>query len=215
MAKDKSLYKTLDVDEKATQEEIKEAFRKRARETHPDHHPEKADEFNDVSRAYAVLRVPQKRAQYDKGGDADDLSSPKDARHEAMAAVNNIFLAAVSELGEEIWTTDIVKVLLMNAKEIRARTRDEIRGNRETMKKWKKIKRKMKHKGDGPDLFTGLCNDQIQYLELSIESKKYQVKVGDELVKLLNEYEWDMEAGMFIPITAASSGIFGGSTTTW
>jgi len=66
----KDYYKTLGVDKKATESEIKAAFRKAARKYHPDLHikSDKAaaeEKFKEINEAYAVLGDPEKRAQYD------------------------------------------------------------------------------------------------------------------------------------------------------
>jgi molecular chaperone DnaJ len=65
------LYKELGVDRKATQEEIKKAYRKLARQYHPDTNPDNAsaeERFKKISAAYDVLGDPEKRKQYDRGG---------------------------------------------------------------------------------------------------------------------------------------------------
>jgi curved DNA-binding protein len=64
-------YKTLGVPRTATQADIKKAFRKLARENHPDKHAgDKAAErrFKDINEANAVLSDPGKRAKYDQFG---------------------------------------------------------------------------------------------------------------------------------------------------
>ena len=64
----KDYYKILGVDRKATDDEIKRAFRKLALKYHPDHNPgDKSAEqkFKDVNEANEVLSDPQKRRQYD------------------------------------------------------------------------------------------------------------------------------------------------------
>jgi DnaJ-class molecular chaperone len=68
-------YKVLGVGRTAGQDEIKRAYRRLARELHPDVDPGNpwgAEEFKEVTAAYALLSDPAKRAAYDRGEiDAD------------------------------------------------------------------------------------------------------------------------------------------------
>lgn len=70
MAK-RDYYEVLGVAKNATEEEIKSAYRKKAKESHPDLHPDdKASEirFKEVNEAYEVLSDANKRARYDQFG---------------------------------------------------------------------------------------------------------------------------------------------------
>jgi molecular chaperone DnaJ len=67
----RDLYNVLGVDKKASADEIKKAYRKLARQYHPDRNPgdKQAEErFKEISAAYDVLGDPDKRKQYDRGG---------------------------------------------------------------------------------------------------------------------------------------------------
>jgi curved DNA-binding protein len=67
----KDYYKTLGVSRTASQDDIKKAFRKLARQFHPDVAKDKKtaeEKFKEINEAYEVLSDPQKRAKYDDLG---------------------------------------------------------------------------------------------------------------------------------------------------
>ncbi len=67
----KDYYKILGVEKKATEKEIKSAFRKLARKHHPDVNPDDAQaeaRFKEINEAYEVLGDSEKRAKYDQLG---------------------------------------------------------------------------------------------------------------------------------------------------
>jgi molecular chaperone DnaJ len=69
MAHTKDFYSVLSVSATATQDEIKKAYRKLAKQYHPDanqNDPKAAEQFKEVSEAYTVLGDPEKRKQYDE-----------------------------------------------------------------------------------------------------------------------------------------------------
>ena len=71
MAALKDPYQALGVDKKASDEEIKRAYRKLAREYHPDKNPGDTaaeDRFKEIQEAYSILSDADKRRQYDSGG---------------------------------------------------------------------------------------------------------------------------------------------------
>ncbi|MFT5364448.1 MAG: molecular chaperone DnaJ, partial [Dinoroseobacter sp.] len=72
MAK-RDYYDVLDVAKGASADEIKKAFRGKARELHPDRNsdnPKAEDQFKEANEAYDVLKDSEKKAAYDRFGHA-------------------------------------------------------------------------------------------------------------------------------------------------
>src|ERR1035438_3295274 len=70
MAAKQDLYATLGVEKKAPPDELKKAYRKLARQYHPDRNPDDKQaeaRFKEISQAHDVLGDPEKRRQYDSG----------------------------------------------------------------------------------------------------------------------------------------------------
>jgi molecular chaperone DnaJ len=75
------LYEVLGVTPETSPDDIKKAYRKLARESHPDANPDDPEaeaRFKDLSAAYEILSDPDKRARYDRYGSSNgfDLSDP-------------------------------------------------------------------------------------------------------------------------------------------
>ncbi len=84
-------YALLGVSRDATADDIKRAYRKLARQWHPDTNPDPAaaERFKEVAQAYEVLSDPEKRARYDRFG-PDGVDAPMGAGFGA-GSINDIF----------------------------------------------------------------------------------------------------------------------------
>lgn len=71
----KDPYATLGVGKDASPDEVKSAFRKLARQYHPDvnpNNPEAEEKFKEIGEAYSILSDPDKRARFDQFGTVDE-----------------------------------------------------------------------------------------------------------------------------------------------
>src|SRR3954451_17027396 len=106
MARAGDYYKVLGVDKKASQEEIKKAYRKLARTYHPDTNKEAGSEerFKEISEAYDVFGDPEKRKKYDRGQSVFGGGSPFDGGGAAGGAGAGDF-GSFSDILSNIFST--------------------------------------------------------------------------------------------------------------
>src|SRR5436305_9715229 len=94
-------YAVLGVRRDATQDDIKKAYRRLARELHPDVNPDPGtqERFKEVTAAYEVLSDPQKRQMYDLGGDplsASGAAGPFGAGFGGLGDIMDAFFGGAS-----------------------------------------------------------------------------------------------------------------------
>lgn len=77
-------YSVLKVGKKATKDEVKKAYKKQARQWHPDKNPDSQEEatrkFKQISEAYQILSDDMKRREYDREGDRKTSNSSSNNR---------------------------------------------------------------------------------------------------------------------------------------
>lgn len=81
------LYDILGVSRNASEHEIKKAYRKLAKEYHPDKNPQEGEKFKEISYAYEVLTDPRKREIYNTYG----INGLKEGVHETGFPADDIF----------------------------------------------------------------------------------------------------------------------------
>ena len=88
-------YSVLGVPRTATDDEVKQAYRKLAMKFHPDRNngsKEAEERFKDITEAYDVLRDPQKRAAYDRYGEAGLRGGAGGFHHVDLSEALSIFM---------------------------------------------------------------------------------------------------------------------------
>ena len=99
-------YNTLGVSANAGTDEIKKAFKERAKETHPDKGGS-AEEFDKVGKAYRLLTDQRAREKYDKTGSTDDVVENTIANAVNMLGIRFTMVVAVPGADRE----DIIRLI--------------------------------------------------------------------------------------------------------
>src|SRR5689334_25416403 len=95
-------YHTLGVARGASDDEIKKAYRKLAMQFHPDRNngaKEAEEKFKAITEAYDVLRDPNKRALYDRYGEAGLRGGAAGFHHVDLSEALSIFMRDLGGLG--------------------------------------------------------------------------------------------------------------------
>jgi len=112
MKKPTDHYKTLGVKKNASDEQIKKAFRKKAKAVHPDQNPEvNPEEIKEVNRAYEVLANPTKRERYDNGEDADQEDGQESAIRNIVTSVFESTMARCMDGNIQFKKQNIIKIM--------------------------------------------------------------------------------------------------------
>src|SRR5579871_2780684 len=88
-------YKILGVDRTASDDDIKQSYRRLAMQFHPDKNAgskEAEERFKEITEAYDVLRDPQKRAAYDRFGEAGLRRGSAGVHHVDLSEALGIFM---------------------------------------------------------------------------------------------------------------------------
>jgi len=171
----KKLYDTLGVNENATAKEIKDAFKEKAKENHPDRggNEEKMKEYN---HAYAVLINPDKRKRYDETG-SDSPENSFEARF--LGLVNTMFISIVDANPlEKVKTKDLIRELKTKINNTKKEIKNMLTGVDRKISIYEEALKRISTKGDSS--IQKVLTNQIE------QQKQHQVQMKQEIEFLDN-----------------------------
>jgi DnaJ-class molecular chaperone len=203
----KTLYEVLNVDESASPEDIKKAYRKRAKETHPDKNTGKEEEFIHVSKAYMILSDERKRKVYDETGDVLN-DSEENIRSVAMKHIIELFMQVTTRAGERVEHVDIVLEIKRALTTLEKSQNDGIAAANKKIKWLEKIRTRLHNKGNDR-ILENVIDSNIKTCKANIDSNKHVIKTLVLARELITNYSFDVDHNFTMNISRTSNIEFG------
>ncbi len=192
--KHRAHYDTLGVKPEASPDEIKKAFRAKAKKCHPDHHPgdaEKESEFKSLSIAYGVLSDPDARRHYDENGEAPPIN---DLLSEAYGLIIQGFQAVKAKEGDNIFYVDVFKLMLQFIAEAQADFEQKIVKLEQQNKRNNKLIKKIVYKNGGSESFLHMAlSEENRKNEVVIAQWKHGIEAMKKAHEVVSDFQFDVE----------------------
>lgn len=185
------LYSALGVARDATQAAIKQAYRKMAKQHHPDVGGD-AEKFGAIATAYDVLGDEEKRRKYDETGEVPGAAKSENA--DALAIINQLVDGLTQEiiLRDGLEHRDLVAELVKKVDEQIASTLADRKEAEKFEKKATKLRARFSAK-TGPDYVGQMLDARIASCVKAIEAAARGLMTLEKARKLLLDAEFKVE----------------------
>lgn len=207
-------YETLGVPDTASPAQIKAAYRRRAKETHPDKGSDGA-EFALVAKAYAVLSDPEMRARYDEGGGIDDTSTH--TIHQRMVAILASLLAQAlnetAQQGQDVKRINYVEHMRRNCAQNLAEIRKNVAVQRRMLADATILLKRVTRKGDGENVFVDVLKQRVEQLTRPLAENDLNLKALERMEFELSHYTNEVEIVQAFTVMRYGVGAFNQQTS--
>ena len=187
----KDLYDVLGVDKNASKDDIKKSFRQKAKKTHPDAGGN-AEEFKELTNAYAILIDDNKRKRYDNGENVDATEAKVSTEDKAIQMLMGEFtkffqdaqLVKTQNSVEHI--TRMLTATVQNAKKRQVELKSL---NKELTSRVKKLKLKTKKATRGLDIAKTAAEAVLGKIKSERAQVLEDIRVMQKGLNILKEYE--------------------------
>lgn len=184
-------YEVLGVSQDATEEQIREAFRKLAIKHHPDKGGDAA-EFHRITDAHRVLSNPESRKDYDEHG--FQVSDPKNPEEIAIRIILDMFTGAIDAfVNSNFSTSDTNIVASVKGTIDRAvmQCREKVHDSENRIKKLGKLgERFIIKKNSGLSSVMTIIKAKTKLEENQIDSMNRQIIVFQKAAEVIEDIEW-------------------------
>lgn len=183
-----NFYEELDLSLFATQEEIKQRYRSLAQTHHPDRGGDE-EKFKRVKAAYETLIDLESRRQYDSSGRIYDEGSPRYCANQDICHLARSLIPTINPARD-----DLVTLMRDRVKEFRANISRNICDHTNYVYNARKVIERIKRKdgGENMNMIRQVAEDQLRCLQEELEVFKKQLLVNDQMLLILDEYNYDL-----------------------
>lgn len=182
-----NIYEYFDINKKASQDEIKKAFKKKAKKTHPDLNGNR-EEFEKANKYYKVLLNPNLRKRYDETGSIDE-NKKKSAPYYILITLFNGLLSAP---GIDYKKHDLIDAMKYSLNENIKKKRDLIIDLKKEIDKFILISNKFSSTNKD-NIFKNVLDEKIKYNKIQIEGHEIDIHNAGKALEILNDYSYEYE----------------------
>lgn len=185
----KDYYKTLGVRKNASTKTIRNAYRKLAREKHPDSGGS-SEEFIEIKEAYDVLSDPDRRAHYDRTG--EDKGRPlaiDDGRMQRIIMTLAHHLQMAIDRTYSPTTTDLLAAMKQSMVGTRASQQSEKKHREQLKEKLQDISERFSVE-EGENYLQCMMTSNCRNLEAQIADHEDRISILDESIKILSKFKY-------------------------
>lgn len=209
----RTLYEILDVSPNATLEEIKQGYRTKSKEFHPDKNPGdaiKAAEMKKITEAYSVLKDESRRLFYDAHGLIKQINVDEAIR----VYLRGIFIQVLQMLNLQFDGVDFINTLRGMAQQKVAVTEKQIEENERIAKALYPQIDRFRSKGGG-NFFGSIIQEEVDKCNKATMSLKESLLITKSALTFLEDQEYDIERLQYLLMDSAYVNIGTTSSSTF
>jgi curved DNA-binding protein CbpA len=184
------LYEILGVPRDAKAADIKNAFRRRAKDLHPDHGGD-PESFRLLMLAYDVLSDPEQRLHYDQTGQTPEDRAAVEREEQAYRALVGDFIVNLIAHGAAPEFTDIVALAREQARQLRDAVEGQIGAMKMLGDRLASVRSRLIGGGE-KDMLRSVLGERGEKLHQTIEDLIRQRSRWERLMRELEDYGYDV-----------------------
>lgn len=188
-------YADLGLDKTASHADIKRAYQRRAKDTHPDLGGDR-EEFERVQAAYDLLSQPQRRLTYDQTGRTEEPRAANETA--ALSLIAGLIETFIATADPELLRADLVELMRQNLRTQRKDIVEKMAGfaavAEHTRNLMKRFKRKTRRgKSAGPDFITPMFERRLAQTLDARKQGEVHLENVEAALKLLEDYTFQKD----------------------